>query len=185
MPSLSQNVGRPWARLLRSWSWISTMRCVYGWFGGRSLLPRSQNAGCCIWRIRRNSAAGLSLLMGRTLHFIVLVNHCHTPPCPLAPVWRKRSGRKMLWSGKINTLLLRCNFNLRPDGGGSREPPSGFFQIIKSLNARQSYTDWTIALKLSAIDIHTSIYEMFISEFWYRWPKVRSILRPLHYKSMG
>ena len=32
--------------------------------------------------------------------------------------------------------------------------------------------------KLPAIDIRNSIYEMFISQFWYRWPKVRSILRP-------
>ena len=54
----------------------------------------------------------------------------------------------------------------------------------KTLNVRHSYTEWPITLKLSAIDIRTSIYET-ISEFWYRWPKVRSILRPLHYKSMG
>ena len=26
---------------------------------------------------------------------------------------------------------------------------------------------------------------MYILEFWYRWPKVMSILRPPHYKSMG
>ena len=48
--------------------------------------------------------------------------------------------------------------------------------LIKSLNLRQSYTDWTIALKLSAIATSNSIYKIFISEFWYRWPKVRSIL---------
>ena len=42
-----------------------------------------------------------------------------------------------------------------------------------------------ITLKVSAIDIRTRIYKTYISEFWYRWPKVRSILRPLHYKSMG
>ena len=36
--------------------------------------------------------------------------------------------------------------------------------LIKSLNAGQSYTDWTIALKLSAIDIRTSVYETYISE---------------------
>ena len=26
---------------------------------------------------------------------------------------------------------------------------------------------------------------MYLSELRYRWPKVSSILRPLHYKSMG
>ena len=57
--------------------------------------------------------------------------------------------------------------------------------LRKTLNVRHSYTEWPITLKLSAMDIRTSIYETYISEFWYRWPKVRSILRPLHYKSMG
>ena len=34
--------------------------------------------------------------------------------------------------------------------------------------------------------IFLTVYlKMYISEFcWYRWPKARSILRPLHYKSM-
>ena len=36
--------------------------------------------------------------------------------------------------------------------------------------ARHSYTDWTIALKLSAIDTINSIYKMHISEFWYWLP---------------
>ena len=47
------------------------------------------------------------------------------------------------------------------------------------------YTEWLIILKLSAIDIRNSIYKMYISVLWYRWPTVRSILRALHYKSMG
>ena len=76
--------------------------------------------------------------------------------------------------------------NYRPRSPKVRSPGQVKWpHLMKSLNARQRYTDWTIALKLSAIDIHTSIYETYISEFWYRWPKVRSILRPLHYKSMG
>ena len=41
----------------------------------------------------------------------------------------------------------------------------------KSLNARQSYTDWKIALKLSAIDTRNSVYKMFVSEFLYWWHK--------------
>ena len=50
--------------------------------------------------------------------------------------------------------------------------------LQKSLNASHSYTECPITLKLSEIDIRTSIYKMFISKFWYRWPKVRPILRP-------
>ena len=57
--------------------------------------------------------------------------------------------------------------------------------LRKSFNARQSYTEWPITLKLSAIDTRISIYQMYISEFLYPWPKVRSTLRPLHYKWMG
>ena len=53
----------------------------------------------------------------------------------------------------------------------------------KKVNVRHSCTEWLITLKLSAIDIPSSIYKMFISEFWYRWHKIRSILRPLHYTS--
>ena len=30
-----------------------------------------------------------------------------------------------------------------------------------------------------------STYKTYISEFLFRWPKFRSILRPLHYKAMG
>ena len=36
-----------------------------------------------------------------------------------------------------------------------------------------------IVLKLSAIDKSNSVYKMYISEFWYLWSKVRSILWPL------
>ena len=55
----------------------------------------------------------------------------------------------------------------------------------KSFNARHSYTECPITLKLSAIDIRTSIFKIYTSEFWYRWPKVRSILWLHHYKSIG
>ena len=55
----------------------------------------------------------------------------------------------------------------------------------KRFESRHSYTECPITLKLSAIGIRTSMYNMFVSEFVYLWPKVRSILRPIHYKSMG
>ena len=40
-------------------------------------------------------------------------------------------------------------------------------------------------MKLSEYDEVISAYETYISDFWYRWPQVRSFLRPPHYKSMG
>ena len=32
---------------------------------------------------------------------------------------------------------------------------------------------------------HQCLQKTYISDFWYRWPQVRSFLRPPHYKSMG
>ena len=32
---------------------------------------------------------------------------------------------------------------------------------------------------------HQCLKKTYISDFWYRWPKVSSFLRPPHYKSMG
>ena len=39
-------------------------------------------------------------------------------------------------------------------------------------------------MKLSEYDKVVSAYKMYISDFWYRWPQVRSFLRPPHYKSI-
>ena len=47
------------------------------------------------------------------------------------------------------------------------------------------YTEWPITSKHSVIDICNGIYETYILELRYRWPKAKSILRPLHSKSMG
>ena len=79
-----------------------------------------------------------------------------------------------------------CCENFRPRPFKVRSPGHVKWPYLrKSSKARYSYTDWTITLKLSAIDMSNSMYKMYISDFWYLWPKVRSILRPLHYKSMG
>ena len=60
-------------------------------------------------------------------------------------------------------------------------------------NALHSYTEWPITNSQRLISVMVyikciGISEFLISkisEFWYMWPKVRSTLRPLHYKSMG
>ena len=40
-------------------------------------------------------------------------------------------------------------------------------------------------MKVSEYDEVISAYKKYISDFLYRWPQVRSFLRPPHYKSMG
>ena len=40
-------------------------------------------------------------------------------------------------------------------------------------------------MKLSGVDKGISTYKTYISEFRFRWPEVRSVLRPHHYKAMG
>ena len=88
---------------------------------------------------------------------------------------RRRGSTPFLAHMFIHLFRIYCE-NFRP------RSPSHALQ--KSLNARNSYTEWPIIRKPSAIDIRNSIHKMYISEMWYRWLKVRSILRPLHCKSM-
>ena len=67
-------------------------------------------------------------------------------------------------------------------------------QVTRSGQVTQLQNNFPIAprlqcfkesLKLSEYDVVISAYKMFISDFRYRWPQVRSFLRPPHYKSMG
>ena len=44
---------------------------------------------------------------------------------------------------------------------------------------------WRINMKLSGLHQVINTYKMCILEFWYWWPRVRSFLRPPHYKAMG
>ena len=37
--------------------------------------------------------------------------------------------------------------------------------ISEKFEAHHSYTEWPVTLKLSAVDVHISIYEMYVSEF--------------------
>ena len=56
---------------------------------------------------------------------------------------------------------------------------------FQSLRACQRHTKDPNSLKLAVCNTDICIYALFISDFWYRWPKVRSISWPPHYKSMG
>ena len=92
-----------------------------------------------------------------------------------------------------SAILYKSNFNPRRAGGGCLDSPScsrvsrhvKWPHIRKSFNARHSYTDRPIALRLDSTDLIRKYLNISISEFWYWWPKVRLIFRPLHFKSMG
>ena len=60
---------------------------------------------------------------------------------------------------------------------------SGHFFAYLSLCQSRSW--WPIILKLGGWCKGMSAYNLYISDFSYWWPKVRSILRPCHYKAMG
>ena len=54
-----------------------------------------------------------------------------------------------------------------------------------TFQSRHGYIVSGKVLTLSEYDVVTSAYKTYISDFLYRRPKVRSFLRPPHYKSMG
>ena len=54
-----------------------------------------------------------------------------------------------------------------------------------TFQSRHGYNVSGKVMKLSEYDDVISAYKTYISDFWYRWPQVRSFLRPPHYKSMG
>ena len=51
--------------------------------------------------------------------------------------------------------------------------------------SRHGYNVSGKVMKLLEYDEVISAYKTYILDFWYRWPQVRSFLRPPHYKSMG
>ena len=50
-----------------------------------------------------------------------------------------------------------------------------------TFQSRHGYNVSGKVIELSEYDV--SAYKTYISDFWYRWPQVRSFLRPPHYKS--
>ena len=54
-----------------------------------------------------------------------------------------------------------------------------------TFQSRHGYNVSGKVMKLSEYDELISAYKTYITDFWYRWPQVRSFLRPPHYKSMG
>ena len=104
-----------------------------------------------------------------------------TPPSGFSKMSQKQ------WRGAppfliyLFTLLFRTCENFRPRSLKVKSPGH-----VKWPHHRKKRMVVIATLnKHSAIHIRNGIYEMAISEFWYQWPKCRSILRLLHYKSMG
>ena len=56
---------------------------------------------------------------------------------------------------------------------------------FRSLQSHQAHSCWDRILKPAGSSKGIRSYNLHISKFLYRWPKVRSFLRPAHYKSMG
>ena len=54
-----------------------------------------------------------------------------------------------------------------------------------TFQSRHGYNVAGKVMKLSEYNEVISAYKTYISDFRYRWPQVRSFLRPPHYKSMG
>ena len=57
--------------------------------------------------------------------------------------------------------------------------------LRKTFKLRHGHSSGDKDLKLSGFGILPSTYNLYISDFQYRWPKVRSISWPPHYESMG
>ena len=56
--------------------------------------------------------------------------------------------------------------------------------VFRSLTSCQRHTSGPNSLKLAVYSKGIGVWNFYISDFWYRWPKVISISWPPHYKSM-
>ena len=105
----------------------------------------------------------------------------------MQPCWRRAPP---FLSHLFMHLYRTCCENFRPRSLKVRSP--GHVGHVKRHHLRKVWmlvivtpNDWSHwnfhrLISLTA----NSIYKIIISEYWYRWPKIRSILRPLHYKLM-
>ena len=83
-----------------------------------------------------------------------------------------------------NWDTLCKNFNPRSPkvrSPGQVKVKNGFL----TLRLRSGHTRYPIGFKPSVFHKMIDSYNLYISDFWYLWPEVRSISWPHHYKSMG
>ena len=85
---------------------------------------------------------------------------------------------------RIELDTLCKNFNprsLKVRSPGQVKVKNGFL----NLRLRSGHTRYPIGFKPSVFHKITDTYNLYVSDFWYLWPEVRSISWPHHYKSMG
>ena len=100
---------------------------------------------------------------------------------------RNRGAARLRFLAHLSPHLFRTlpeNFDPRSPQVRSRDQVK-WPDLRKSLRSCHGDSGWAKALLLSGIGIPISTYNLYISDFLYRWPKVRSFSWPAHYKSMG
>ena len=109
------------------------------------------------------------------------------PPIRFFVDSEKRRRYKILHSCTYNTLIQCCKFwppDLKGDASRSHYvtwPEVAFFQ---SLRVCQRHIKDPSSLKFAVCNTDIGIYDLYISDFLYRWPQVMSISWPPHYMSM-
>ena len=130
------------------------------------------------WRLNDNALFYVEIIINKFTLTFALMGIVESPP---PSVFSRLPGAAVSGTPYHNSFPHSCE-NFRSRSRKVMSPSHVRWpHLIKSLNDRQSYTDWTIALKFSVVDTSNSVYKIYISEFWFRVPKVRSTLWPLHY----
>ena len=112
----------------------------------------------------------------------------NAPPLRFFEDSKKNGGaqRRRVFTHLIPHLFRNFCENLDPMPCEVRSPGQVKWPNYKTnFQSRNGYNVSGKVMKLSAYDEVISAYKTYISDFWYRWPQVRSFLRPPHYKSMG
>ena len=84
---------------------------------------------------------------------------------------------------KLDTLCK--NFNSRSPNSSGHQVRSNSKTGFWLWGLRSGHTRCPISFKPSVFHKMIDAYNLYISDFWYLWPEVRSISWPHHYKSMG
>ena len=109
------------------------------------------------------------------------------PPPEVFRRYRKNRGatRGMTISSSLFTHYMQVvTFYLEKSGHqiSSNGPTS--HHLFSTLRPRQSQSRWPSALKVAGCIEPIGTYNLYISDFLYRWLKVRSISWPSHYRSI-
>ena len=110
------------------------------------------------------------------------------PPSGFSRIAKKNGGaqRRRVFTHLTPHLFRNFCENFDPMPCEVRSPGQVKWPNYKiTFQSRHGYNVSGKVMKLSEYDEVISAYKTYISDFWNRWPQVRSFLRPPHYKSMG